>query len=85
METIKLCANNIIRVKQQYLKPFVCKEMSSGFLKKIVRVSSIRQIDLLKDHSYSIGPCEQKIQKSLKKQLHKNIDMNEQWKRFLNL
>ena len=37
-----------------------------------VRVSSMCQINLFKNHSYSIEPC---AKKSLKKQ-HKNVNMN---------
>ena len=48
----------------------------------IYRVLSMGQIDLFRFYTYSI---EADAKKTLKKQVHKNINTNIQWTRFPNL
>ena len=50
-----------------------------------IKTSSIAQIDLLKNYSYSIGPCVMKKKILLRDNYIKIVNRNVQRKRFPNL
>ena len=49
-----------------------------------IRIPSMDQTDLLKNHLYLIGPCAPPTPKHLKKQPHENVKMNVHWMQFPN-